>query len=93
MDHTYDRRTPKGLTGEEANNANKQKNNVLLRMNSNVKLVVSDTGIIRSWEGFSLQQTIDMKEKQFYPIFLLPGCVNEGDLSSIKIIHSKVGKI
>jgi len=71
------------------------------KIDSDVKLVVTDTEVIWSWEGFKednnpdwteLRQKMDIKEKEYFPLFVLPGCEDDGDFSSVTIISSKVGK-
>eukprot|EP00092_Neocalanus_flemingeri_P055986 GFUD01066297.1.p1 GENE.GFUD01066297.1~~GFUD01066297.1.p1 ORF type:complete len:898 (+),score=162.35 GFUD01066297.1:62-2755(+) len=71
------------------------------KIDSDVKLVVTETEVIWSWEGFKsprqpeiteLRQKINMNEKEYFPLFMIPGCETDGDFSSVKIISSKVGK-
>ena len=92
-EHRFIRKTPEGQGGYLGY--------VKQKIDSDIKLVVTETEVIWSWEGFyadkrpnltELRQTIDMKEKQYYPLFLLPGCEDDRDFSAVDIISSKVGK-
>ena len=71
------------------------------KIDTDIKLVVTETEVIWSWEGFNstrlpdlteLRQSIDMTEKEYFPLFLLPGCETDGDFSSVTIVSSKLGK-
>ena len=71
------------------------------KIDSDIKLVVTETEVIWSWDGFhakrntnltELRQTIDMRKKEYYPFFLLPGCEEDQDFSAVEIISSKVGR-
>merc|ERR1711892_850370 len=71
------------------------------KIDTDIKLVVTETEVIWSWEGFNstrlpdlteLKQSIDMTEKEYFPLFLLPGCETDGDFSSVTIVSSKLGK-
>ena len=70
---------------------------VEMNIDSDIKLVVTDTEVIWSWKGFRSEKNPGMKEsrhafniteKEYYPLFILPGCENEGQFSAIKILGS-----
>lgn len=63
-----------------------------LDLSSYFKLTVTDTGVVWSWANFSFTHTIDILAKDYYPIFLLHGCDDKQEFSSVKIISSKTGK-
>ena len=88
--------TPKNITGVKYSLGY-----VSMNANTEIKLVVSDKEVIWSWEEFhtkrnpsltKLNMTINMAEKEYFPIFLLPGCEKEGDFSAVEITSSKVTK-
>jgi len=72
---------------------------VTMNIGTEIKLVVSDTEAVWSWEGFHSEENpnledvripINMLEKQYYPFFILPGCEEEGQFSAIEIVRSKI---
>jgi len=70
------------------------------KMDSEINLEVTETEIVWSWEGFNstennlteFRQKINTREKEYYPVFILNGCDEEEEFSSVEIIRSKVGK-
>ena len=61
--------------------------------NSSVKLAVTDTAVVWSWDGFSFTHTINILEKHYYPLFFLHGCKDKREFTTVKIIKSKTGNL
>jgi len=97
-----------GIHGEKAesfifggNGLNPDLGYVEMSLDSDVKLVVTESEVIWMWKGFKTAKIPGLKksrhrfnimEKKFFPLFILPGCENEGEFSSIKILESKSGR-
>jgi len=66
--------------------------NVQKNPESAVKLTGTKTGVVWSWDGTTVTHPLDLLAEQFYPVFILPGCNEEEEFSSVKILSSKTGK-
>jgi len=73
--------------------------NTDMEYGTEIKLVVTETEAVWSWEGFHDEKSptltearlpINIQEHHFYPFFILPGCNEEGQFSAIELVSSKV---
>jgi len=63
-----------------------------------IKLVVTETEVVWSWNGFrnpknpnltEARLNFDIREKDYYPFFVLTGCNTDGQFSAVEIVSSK----